>query len=80
MDVIVKGIPKAYVDKKGYRQNYIHITEINNIAIKDIMEEKYYTDKEGNEYWNGKLIPEPESWDMNNPEQKALSDWLDSFS
>lgn len=80
MDVVVMGIPKAYVDKKGYRQNYIHVTEINSIAIKDIMEEKYYVDKDGNEHWNGKLIPESESWDMNDPEQKALADWLDSFS
>ena len=79
MDVVVNGVPKAYTDKKGYKQSYIHVTEINNIAIKDIMEEKYYVDENGNEYWNGKLIPEPEPWDMNDPEQKALADWLDSF-
>lgn len=80
MEVKVKGIPKGYVDKKGFRQNYIHITEINGVYINSILKEKYYIDENGNEYWDGKLIPEPEPWDMNNPETKELSDWLDSFN
>lgn len=32
-DVYVRGIPKGYVDKKGHRQNYIHVLEINGIEI-----------------------------------------------
>ena len=30
-DVYVEGIPKGYIDKKGYRQNYIHVLHINAI-------------------------------------------------
>lgn len=30
IEVVVKGIPKGFIDKKGYRQNYIHVTELNN--------------------------------------------------
>ena len=80
IDVLVRGIPKGYVDKKGYRQNYIQVNEINDIKIDKIIEEKYYIDEDDNEYWNGKLIPETEPWNMNDPEQKELSDWLKSFN
>ena len=80
MEVKVKGIPKGYVDKKGFRQNYIHVTEINGVYINNILKDKYYRDNDGNEYWDGELIPDPEPWDMNDPETKELSDWLDSFN
>ena len=29
IEIVVKGIPKGYLDKNGYRQNYIHVLEIN---------------------------------------------------
>ena len=64
IDVLVRGIPKGYVDKKGYRQNYIQVNEINDIKIDKIIEEKYHVDEDGNEYWNGKIIPETEPWDI----------------
>ena len=54
-DVYIKGIPKGYVDKKGYRQNYIHVIEINGIEIKK--EPPLY----GDGYWNGKKIENVEA-------------------
>lgn len=33
IEVVIKGIPKGFVDKKGYRQNYIHVTEINGVML-----------------------------------------------
>ena len=50
-DVYVEGIPKSYVDKKGHRQNYIHVLNINEIVVNK--EPPLY----GDEYWNGQKIP-----------------------
>ena len=50
-DVYVEGIPKGYVDKKGHRQNYIHVLKINEIVVNK--EPPLY----GDEYWNGQKIP-----------------------
>ena len=66
-EIYVSGIPKGYVDKNGYRQNYIHVLEINGIEI----------NKEPiNEYWNcekiEKKIPTPE-------EQKEFDELLKEF-
>ena len=49
-DVYVRGIPKGYVDKKGYRQNYIHVLDINGLEVNK--EPPLY----GDGYWNGQKI------------------------
>lgn len=54
-EVYVKGIPKGYVDKKGYRQNYIHVNEINNSSIhEDILDKTISYDTDGVMLWHGK--------------------------
>ena len=64
-DVYVEGIPKGYIDKKGYRQNYIHVLHINGIEV--IKELPLYS----NGYWNGKKIPtEIEPWNLDDPEER----------
>ena len=60
MFVYVKGIPKGYVDKNGHRQNYIHVIEINGSSVSDLLNNKYYKDLNGNEYWDGQLITSTE--------------------
>ena len=60
MFVYVKGIPKGYVDKYGHRQNYIHIIEINGSNVSNLLNNKYYKDEYGNEYWDGQLITSTE--------------------
>lgn len=64
-DVYVEGIPKGYIDKKGYRQNYIHVLHINGIKV--IKELPLYS----NGYWSGKKIPtEIEPWNLDDPEER----------
>lgn len=46
-EIYVEGIPKGYVDKNGFRQNYIHV---ENLSKKEI--QPTYN----NEYWNDKKI------------------------
>lgn len=46
-EIYVEGIPKGYVDKNGFRQNYIHV---ENLSEKEI--QPTYN----NEYWNDKKI------------------------
>lgn len=54
-DVYVKGIPKGYVDKNGYRQNYIHVNEISNSPIcEDILDKTIGYDIDGVMLWHGK--------------------------
>ena len=40
IEVVVKGIPKGFIDKKGYRQNYIHVTELNVCNLNEDIFEK----------------------------------------
>ena len=40
IEVVVKGIPKGFIDKKGYRQNYIHVTELNGCNLNEDIFEK----------------------------------------
>ena len=64
-DVYVEGIPKGYIDKKGYRQNYIHVLHINGIEVNK--ELPLYRDG----YWNGKKIPtEIEPWNLDDAEER----------
>ena len=46
-EIYAEGIPKGYVDKNGFRQNYIHV---ENLSKKEI--QPTYN----NEYWNDKKI------------------------
>ena len=34
-EVYVKGIPGGYIDKKGIKQNYIHVEFINDVKVKN---------------------------------------------
>ena len=55
IEIIVKGIPKGYLDKNGYRQNYIHVTEINGEqANEDMLNQIISYDTDGVMLWNGK--------------------------
>ena len=55
IEIIVKGIPKGYLDKNGYRQNYIHVTEINGEqANEDMLNQIIGYDTDGVMLWNGK--------------------------
>ena len=67
-DVYVRGIPKGYVDKKGHRQNYIHVLEINGIEISK--EPPLYQDG----YWNGKKIEKVEATKEEQEELQRLID------
>ena len=53
IEIIVKGIPKGFVDKNGYRQNYIHATEINGLETNKYDGIISY-DTDGVMLWNGK--------------------------
>ncbi len=53
IEIIVKGIPKGFLDKNGYRQNYIHATEINGLETNKYDEIISY-DNDGVMLWNGK--------------------------
>lgn len=70
-DVYVEGIPKGYVDKNGYRQNYIHILKINEIEVNK--EPPLY----GDGYWNGKKIEDNQATDE---EIEELTKILQEFS
>ena len=39
--VTIRGIPKGYVDKRGFRQNYIHVLEYSGISLNIDLEEKF---------------------------------------
>ena len=67
MQVCVKGIPKGYIDKKGYRQNYIQVTEINSIHINKDIAIKYGYDTDGVEIYDGKRCERLEA----TPEEQA---------
>lgn len=55
IEIVVKGIPKGYLDKNGYRQNYIHVTEINGEqANEDMLNQIISYDTDGVMLWNGK--------------------------
>ena len=69
-DVYVEGIPKGYVDKKGRRQNYIHVLKINEIEVNK--EPPLY----GDGYWNGQKISNEEASPEEQAEMQAI---IDSF-
>ena len=68
IEIIVKGIPKGFVDKNGYRQNYIHATEINGLTTNKYDEIISY-DTDGVMLWNGKRC---EGIPMSKEEQEEI--------
>ena len=52
IEVIVKGIPKGFLDKSGYRQNYIHATEISGLDTNQYNSIISY-DTDGVMLWHG---------------------------
>lgn len=77
MQVCVKGIPKGYIDKKGYRQNYIQVTEINDIHINKDIAIKYGYDTDGVEIYNGKRC---ESIEATPEEQAEMQRMIDEIT
>ena len=55
-EVYVKGIPGGYIDKKGIKQNYIHVDVINDVKVKnELIENNTISyDSDGVMLWNGK--------------------------
>ena len=75
-DVYVRGIPKGYVDKKGYRQNFIHVTEYNGINIDGNLANQFGEDTDGTQLWHGVRC---EKTPMTEEEEKEIQEILDSF-
>lgn len=75
-EIYVKGIPSGYVDKKGIRQNYIHVDTINDTKIKnDLIENKIIDyDTDGVMLWNGKRC---ESIPASKEEQEEMKRLID---
>ena len=74
--VTIRGIPKGYVDKKGLRQNYIHVTEYNGITLDENLVDKFGYDTDGTPLWHGKRC---EKTPITEEEQKEFQELLDSF-
>ena len=74
-EIVVKGIPCGYVDKKGIRQNYIHVDTINDTKIKnDLIENKIIDyDTNGVMLWHGKRC---ESTPLSKKEEKELDELI----
>lgn len=70
-EICVKGIPSGYVDKKGNRQNYIHVDMINDIKVKnELIENNTISyDSDGVMLWHGKRC---ESTPMSKEEQEEI--------
>ena len=75
IEVVVKGIPKGFIDKKGYRQNYIHVTELNGCNLnEDIFEKIIDYDKDDVMLWHGKRCESsPYSDDETNELEELLN-------
>ncbi|MCH5167088.1 MAG: hypothetical protein J1F35_04260 [Erysipelotrichales bacterium] len=77
-EVYVKGIPKGYIDKKGYRQNYIHVNKIDGIMINEDNFEKIISyDTDGVQLWHGKRC---EDFDLPQNEYDELKNMLDKIT
>ena len=74
--VCVRGIPKGYVDKKGYRQIFIHVTEYNEINIDGNLANQFVEDTDGTQLWHGVRC---EKTPMTEEEEKEIQEILDSF-
>ena len=77
IEVVVKGIPKGFIDKKGYRQNYIHVTELNGCNLNENIFEKIIDyDKDDVMLWHGKRC---ESSPYSDDEINELEELLREF-
>ena len=77
IEVVIKCIPKGFIDKNGYRQNYIHITEINGVELNENIFNKIISyDTDGVMLWNGKRC---ESEQCTDEEIKELEELLSQF-
>ena len=77
IEVVIKGIPKGFVDKKGYRQNYIHVTEINGVELNENIFNKIISyDTDGVMLWHGQRC---ESEPCSEEEIKELEELLKPF-
>lgn len=77
IEEVIKGIPKGFVDKKGYRQNYIHVTEINGVELSENIFNKIISyDTDGVMLWNGVRC---ESEPCADEELKELEELLKPF-
>lgn len=70
-EVYVKGIPGGYVDKKGIKQNYIHVDVIDDIKVKnELIENNIISyDTDGVMLWHGKRC---EAIPMSKEEQEEI--------
>ena len=70
-EVYVKGIPGGYIDKKGIKQNYIHVDVINDVKVKnELIENNTISyDSDGVMLWNGKRC---ESTPLSKREEKEI--------
>jgi len=77
IEVVIKGIPKGFVDKKRYKQNYIHVTEINGVELNENIFKKIISyDTDGVMLWSGKRC---ESEPCTDEELKELEELLKPF-
>ena len=77
IEVVIKGIPKGFIDKNGYRQNYIPITEINGVELNENIFNKIISyDTDGVMLGNGKRC---ESEQCTDEEIKELEELLSQF-
>ena len=77
IEIVVKGIPKGFIDKKGYRQNYIHVTELNGCNLnEDIFKKIIDYDKDDVMLWHGKRC---ESSPYSDDEINELEERLKEF-
>ena len=76
-EIYVKGIPGGYVDKKGIKQNYIHVDVINDVKVKnDLIENNNISyDSDGVMLWNGKRC---ESTPLSKKEKNELDELIKS--
>ena len=70
-EVYVKGIPGGYVDKKGIKQNYIHVDVIDDVKVKnELIENNIISyDTDGVMLWHGKRC---EAIPMTKEEQEEI--------
>ena len=74
-EVYVKGIPGGYIDKKGIKQNYIHVDVINDVKVKnELIENNTISyDSDGVMLWNGKRC---ESTPLSKKEEEEIDELI----
>ena len=73
IEVVIKGIPKGFLDKNGYRNNFIHVTDLDGIEMdKDMLDKIIDYDSDGVMLWHGKRC---ESTPLDDEDKKFLKEW-----